>query len=309
MIDYDPHDWRSHLCDIRGSMVLEIMPRVMVCTAWGALITYLHQHHFQFVFPTNAHMMAGTVLGLLLVFRTNSSYDRFWEGRRMWGNIINETRNLGRAATVALIGTPELQNRIVRWTVAFCYAVQYQLRGVKGLHPIASELPEEEVEQVLKSKHLPTATARQVTAALNVARQQGLITPHVFVALDQNVQLLVDYAGSCERIHKTPLPFAYVVHLRRALIVYCYTMPFALVDLYGWWTIAAVFLLSYLFMGIEEIGVEIEDPFGSDDNDLPMDLFCQRIHEQLADLITADSTASVIATTESATVLAKITKA
>ena len=104
------------------------------------------------------------------------------------------------------------------------------------------------------------------------------------MSLDQNVQLLIDYFGACERIHKTPLPFVYVVHLRRALVLYCFTLPFALVDHYGWWAIPATLLVAYTFFGIEEIGVEIENPFGQDDNDLPLERFCETIERDLLEL-------------------------
>jgi putative membrane protein len=101
------------------------------------------------------------------------------------------------------------------------------------------------------------------------------------MTLDHNVQLLIDYMGACERIHKTPLPFAYVVHLRRALILYTATLPFALLKPFGWGSLVATFLIAYVLFGIEEIGVEIEDPFGVDDNDLPLERICETIQRDL----------------------------
>jgi putative membrane protein len=97
--------------------------------------------------------------------------------------------------------------------------------------------------------------------------------------------LLIDYIGACERIHKTPLPFAYVVHLRRALILYCITLPFALIESYGWSTVIDTLLIAYILFGIEEIGVEIEDPFGEDDNDLPLEKICATIEGNLLSVI------------------------
>jgi putative membrane protein len=105
------------------------------------------------------------------------------------------------------------------------------------------------------------------------------------MTLDNNVQLLIDYIGACERIHKTPLPFAYVVHLRRALILYCLTLPFALIESYGWSTVIDTLLIAYILFGIEEIGVEIEDPFGKDDNDLPLEQICATIERNLLSVI------------------------
>ena len=107
----------------------------------------------------------------------------------------------------------------------------------------------------------------------------------MFTTLDQNVQLLIDYLGGCERIHKTPIPYAYMVHVRRALIMYCGSLPFSLVKDFGWETVPAVVLLTYVFLGIEEIGVEIEDPFGEDENDLPLERICGTIERNLLELI------------------------
>jgi putative membrane protein len=99
--------------------------------------------------------------------------------------------------------------------------------------------------------------------------------------LDNNIQSLIDAVGGCERIRKTPLPFAYVVHLRRTLVIYCFTLPFALVESFGWWAVFDVALVAYMFFGIEEIGVEIEGPFGHDENDLPLKDICDTIHKNV----------------------------
>ena len=123
-----------------------------------------------------------------------------------------------------------------------------------------------------------------MTACLSEARERGAISEYVFVALDQNVQLLVNYLGACERIHGTPLPFAYMVHVRRVILLYCYSLPPALVKDFGWWTIPGTLFVAYALLGIEEIGVEIEDPFGTDDNDLPLEAFCETIRRNVEEM-------------------------
>jgi putative membrane protein len=235
--------------------------------------------------PTTIHVLIGTALGMLLVFRTNSSYDRYWEGRRMWGNIINESRNLARLGNTALAGVPEIRERLFTWLIAFPVAVMQQLRGrVTELGVAAEKLSDAERQQALDQQHVPLAVARQLTSCLEEARERGVISDHVFVALDQNVQLLVDYLGACERIHRTPMPFAYMVHVRRVILIYCYTLPFALMKDFGWWTIPATLFVAFTLLGIEEIGVEIEDPFGTDDNDLPLEQFCETIRRNVEEI-------------------------
>jgi putative membrane protein len=281
MIHYDPHKWLDHFFDIRGSLVREISLRVALCFIWTSAVVAFHFLVWPIAIPSLLHSLVGLALGLLLVFRTNASYDRFWEGRKLWGGIVNETRNIVREAAPLLRNNRELLFELTRWTALFPYAAASSLRGQNGLGPLAAGLPPAEVAAVDKSQHSALAVAARMTLALNRAREAGLISDIIYTNIDQNTRLLVDYLGGCERIRKTPLPFAYVVHLRRALVLYCYTLPFALVSSYGWYTIADVLVISYVFFGIEEIGVEIEGPFGNDDNDLPLEDICETIQRNV----------------------------
>ncbi len=310
MIQYDPHHWRSHLCDIRGSMVREIFARVTVCVVWSIVVVSLHkvgqtppmtfiedgheiisggpQNFLVFLgrtiplsIPLHGHTLIGVALGLLLVFRTNVSYDRFWEGRRQWGNIVNDSRNIGRLATSLLKEDRDLLDRLLLWTMAWSWSVKHRLRGKQSIDKIAAELPAPEVQEVEQAQHIPLAVSRKMTEQIDAAQRRGLISDVQQSLLDGSLQRLIDALGACERIHNTPLPFAYMVHLRRALIVYLFTLPMALVADFGWATVLAMLLIAYILLGVEEIGVEIEDPFGDDVNDLPLKTFCETITNNL----------------------------
>lgn len=289
MMKYDPHRWTDHLFDIEGSMVREILGRVSLCVLWSVVVVSFHmlmpEGWFDLAVPETAHALIGAALGLLLVFRTNSSYDRFWEGRKLWGGMVNETRNLARLSSTWIADRPDLVRRILLWTIAFPWCSMYRLRGSRELGDLRDELPPDQVAAVAAADHVPLAVARQITALIEEARSAGVISDIQQSQIDQNVQLLIDYLGGCERIRSTPLPYAYAVHLRRALIVYCFTLPLALVTRFGWDTIIATLLLAYVLFGIEEIGVEIEDPFGADDNDLPLDEICRNIEGNLRDIL------------------------
>lgn len=280
MIKYDPHTWFDHFFDFRGSLVKEIIGRVLFFTFWSACVALFHQHVMPVAVPATVHSLVGVAFGLLLVFRTNSSYDRFWEGRKLWGGIVNETRNLIRSSEAYLIKDPETRKKISLWMIGFVYSSMHSLRQKKDLGPVAKELDPKDVEAALTSVHPPLYCAGQISHALQMAKEKGTINSFEQIAIDNNVQLLIDFLGGCERIHKTPLPFAYVVHLRRALVIYCLTLPFALLGPEQIWLPALeTFILSYVFFGIEEIGVEIEDPFGEDENDLPLEEICASIEK------------------------------
>jgi ion channel-forming bestrophin family protein len=296
MIEYNPHDWRSHLLDIRGSLVREIFGRVSACVVWSAAVVATMRwldyasngkidHDLEILaIPITAHTLLGAALSFLLILRTNSSYDRFWEGRKLWGAIVNETRNLARLACVHLQSDVALRNNVVQWTIAFAYSCMHRLRHTTGLDEMQSRLGEDALA-ASAAEHVPLEISRRISALLRQAREQGLIGDYVMMQIDQNVQLLIDYVGGCERIHRTPLPFAYMVHLRRAIIVYTFTLPFALYKDFGWLAIVVTFLVAYLFYGIEEIGVTIEDPFEKEDNDLPLEQMCVTIDRNLSALI------------------------
>lgn len=285
---YDPNNWSSHLLDVEGSMVREIIARVMASVVWAAIVTVLYKIwptvFFKLPIPVTAHTLIGTALGLVLVFRTNSSYDRFWEGRKQWGGIVNECRNLARQASVWLAADPVLAREVITWTFALPYSIMQRLRAAAGLGTSLSDVAESDVHAVETSKHVPLAVTNLITSRLLVARQRGLIDGFQMKSMDYNIGLLIDYCGACERIRSTPLPFAYTVHLRRVLIVYCFTLPLALIKDFGWVTVPATLLISYILFGIEEIGVEIEDPFGLDTNDLPIQNYCRDIQSVLEDV-------------------------
>jgi putative membrane protein len=288
MTPYDPRKWTSHLLDIEGSMVREILGRVAASVVWSAIVTAAYMtgpdYIRQFSISSTAHALTGTVLGLLLVFRTNSSYDRFWEGRKQWGGIVNESRNLSRQVSVWLATDPALVREVISWVIAFPFATMQRIRGKEGLGLVVKDLDSTDVKAVESSRHLPLAIARIISSRLLAARDRSLIDGLQLASLDKNVQLLIDYCGACERIRTTPLPFAYAVHLRRVLIVYCFTLPLALVNEFGWATIPTSLVISYALFGIEEIGVEIEDPFGYTTNDLPVEKICSGIEEVLSEL-------------------------
>lgn len=281
MIDYDPHTWRTTFFAVRGSRLKVISFRSMIVTLGAVLVTALHV----FVEPVSfsnasiVHSMVGTALGLLLVFRTNQSYDRWWEGRRLWGAMVNTCRNLARSTSVHLASEPARLRRVLKLTQAFPEATTCVLRR-QSWTPTGLEA--DDAAAITLHNHLPTAICQRITFHLEAHRRAGLMADIVFTSIDQNAHQLVDIVGACERIHKTPLPFAYVVHLRRALVLYCATLPLALVSSFGWATVPIVFGVTYVLLGIEEIGVEIEDPFEGDENDLPLERITEGIQNAVS---------------------------
>ena len=282
MIDYDPRHWRSHFFDLRGSMVREIAYRVGLCALTAIAVSVAYHYHQDVAISDKPHQLLGPALSLLLVFRTNAANDRYWEGRRLWGGVVNTARNLRRKAAALLGNEPATVGRLVEWTIAFAWAMRAHLIEAKALGP-ATQLPAEDQARALAASHVPVLVAGEITAIVVDAHRRGALTDIQQQHLDADIQALIDHLGGCERIDQTPLPFPYAVHLRRALLLYCLSLPFALVSLFHEWTALVAVVVAYVLMGIEEIGSEIEGPFGTRVNDLPLDSICTRLEANLRD--------------------------
>lgn len=216
MVEYNPKRWSPQLLAVRGSIAPKIVIRVAIVVLWSAMVVLIHKHVRHLEIPPTVHTLVRLALGLLLVFRTNSSYERFWEGRKSWGRIINSSRNIARTAGSLLKTQRATLDLILLWTAAFPYASMNSLRKTRGLGPLEERLPP---AAVAEARGGPRALGRRTAnqPALARHRSDGTFAERCIIYLDDMVRRLVDEIGECERIQNTPLPFAYVVHLRRAL--------------------------------------------------------------------------------------------
>jgi len=277
---YHNDHWFHHLIACYGSVIPTIAPRVLIFVIWAAAVR-LFEYFLDWSpdISTSIHGVAGTALGLLLVFRTNSAYDRFWEGRKKWGMIINRTRDLARQA-VAWIDDERIVERIVRHTIAFAYACRAHLRASRNIDDVDDILSKQEFFAMANAEHIPLKATVVIAECIRKAKNEKKLGPYAAQSLDMNLTSLLDQIGACERIKKTPIPFSYVMHTRRFITIYLLTLPFALSTL-EWYMIPAVGGLSYAFLGIEAIAIEIEDPFQLGLNDLPLGGMCDTIRKNL----------------------------
>jgi ion channel-forming bestrophin family protein len=224
-------------------------------------------------FKPLGHTLIGVALGLLIVFRNNCSYDRYWEGRKLWGGIVNAARNLVRGAVVSVGEAKELANL----TAAYALALKQHLRSDKDLSEIQALVSPAVYEQVTAAANPPSLLALQLSGWIQARQGEGKLDSVTTQALEGHVRLFLDNQGGCERILRTPIPFAYAVHIKQLLMLYLITLPLILVGEMNWFAIPTVAAIAFGLLGIEEAGVEIEDPFGDDPNDLPVEAMCATI--------------------------------
>lgn len=287
--------FRDALC-IRGSVIPAVLPRAMLCGLFGVVVSGLYQAGVPVSLPVLASLIPNIVLGLMLVFRTNTAYERFWEGRKLWGTLVNTVRNLARQIWVVVDerteGDRQQKRETLKLLVAFAMATKLHLRGESVDSELQQLLSQSRYTTITTMHNPPLEIATWIGDYLQQQYHRDRINPYQLNSLHHLVNQMVDVLGGCERILKTPIPLAYAVHLKQLLLLYCLTLPFQLVAEVQWWTGPIVVLISFTLFGIEAIGIEIENPFGHDANDLPLDAICQTMGLNLEDLMTLSPTAA-----------------
>jgi putative membrane protein len=239
--------------------------------------------------------LIGFALSIFLGFRNNTAYDRWWEGRKLWGALINTTRSAARQILTLISEVPEgrtlsgsekkeivaLQRELVYRVIAFTHALRLSLREIDDLSDLAPFLPADEVDALKKETNRPSAISKGTGDRIQIAWSKGWVHPLHVGILEQSLVALTDIQGACERIKSTPIPLSYTTLIHRIVAVYCYGLPFGLVSEVGALTPIVVLVVSYAFFGLDTIGDEIEQPFGNDDNDLPLDQMSRLIEVNL----------------------------
>lgn len=284
MIIYEAKDWWGALKHFHTSFSIRVLlRRVGFVSLYGILLTLFDQHVIDVHLPFDGTLFSllGITLSLLLVFRTNTAYDRFWEGRRQWGSLVNYSRNLA-VLMDSLLPDDATTNRIyfARMLSNFALALKGHLRT--GVDFTELEDPSDgEIQNLPQYTHVPSRIAALLLRRMQTLRQDRLINDTDLISFRLYHQNLLDITGACERIKKTPIPFSYSFFIKLFITVYVLLIPFVLVQTYGYFAIVATTLAAYALIGIEMIGDEIEEPFGLDCNDLPLNQISQTIRRNM----------------------------
>jgi putative membrane protein len=282
-------NWFNIALRWRGSVVPEVLPRSLLCGLFGIFIYGLHLLNVKVSLPILGSLIPNIVLGLLLVFRTNTAYERFWEGRKAWGTLVNTVRNLSRQILVSITESnpKDHQAKIaaVKLLPAFAIALKLHLRSQPVNDELAVNLSPTQFNLLKTMNHPPLEIAFWINSYLQEQAHQKKLDLYQLSSMIQLLHQMVDVIGICERILRTPIPLAYSIHLKQLLMIYSLSLPFQMVDQLEWMTGPIVALISFTLLGIEEIGIQIEDPFGHDPNDLPLDAICNTMMRNIEDLI------------------------
>jgi putative membrane protein len=276
MIAYNPKNWFGLIFHAYSAQVFrKLFPALLAIGAYSAAVCYVELEWLES--PVNlantVHSLLGFVLSLFLVFRTNTAYDRWWEGRKQWGALVNVSRTL--AQRVRLVPDSSGQTPFRQGIPGFASALRHHLRGESA--PLPGD-----VEGV---SHAPNAWIASMGRQARVWRENRTITDHEHWLIEGNLERMTDVLGACERILKTPIPYSYSMFMKKFLFLYVVTLPIGFVGTFLWWTVPVVMAMFYVLVSIELIAEEIEDPFGVDENDLPLDGLCKTIATSTEELM------------------------
>jgi len=290
MIAYNPKSWIQLIFGFHKSDTFRILwKEILYMGAFTLVLAYVEINYF----PNTAvleklisvYSLIGFVISLLLVFRTNTAYDRWWEGRKKWGEIVNDTRNLAVKLSSILLENDD-RAYFSRMISNFVFAMKEQLRNGVDLDQL--ELTREEKVDLSRQLHIPSAISALLYKKVKQLRKEGKLTDFDFLSIDKNLNGLLDSMGACERIKKTPIPYSYSLFLKKFIFIYVTTLPFAFVNLFGYYSALIATFVFYVLVSMEVLAEEIEDPFGEDDNDLPTDDIALQIKNTVGQILSAN---------------------
>lgn len=253
-----------------------------------ALVVTLMEMHPTFppvAIPMTPYEVLGVALGALLVLRTNVGYERWWEARKLWGGIVNQCRNLAVQALSYGPDDPEWRRQIVAWTAAFAHVSRSSLRSERDLSAVERLLGTVAANRVAAADHMPLTVSLAIGRLLQQALDLGM-DRMAFTRAEEERARLTDHLGGCERILKTPIPVAYSVEIRRFIFLFLVTLPFGIISKVEWLTPIVVMLVALPILALDEIGVELQNPFAQSRlNHLPLNQICDGIERELTFLL------------------------
>ena len=292
MIVNPRQSWLRMLFTLQGTSISHTVYRIGFMTAWALLVTWLEIYFDvddDYTLTSTPFTLIGLALGIFLGFRNNAAYQRYWEGRTLLGRLVNSSRTWARQVPMYLTtSNPDeqtevdaLRKHLVVYTMAYVHALKNALRDDDPFPDLQSFLPPEEVDPLRTQRNIPAAMLHRMGVRLTNAWQRGWLTDYHYQNLDATLTSLTDIQGGCERVKNTPIPHAYSVLIHRTVAFYCFFLPFGIVKDVQWLTPLVVLLISHAFFGLDEIGDEIEEPFGVDDQDLPVAALAKTIEINL----------------------------
>lgn len=266
---------------------------LIAVTIYAIIIAVLYDsfHVTRITIPLSVPMVLGTVISLLLGFRSNQAYDRWWEARIIWGAIVNDGRTLARQILTFVDddynGTDiqQFRERFIRRQIAWNFALARHLRKEKPMTGLKSYMIQEELDIVARYTNAPASILELHGRDINYALQKGWINRYQQVELDRTVTRLCDSMGKCERIKNTVFPSTYSMYIHFAMNLFIALLPFGLIEFFGYMEVPMVIAIAASFMLIEKMAIHLQDPFENKPTDTPMTQISKNIEKDLKQML------------------------
>ncbi|MDJ0557414.1 MAG: bestrophin family ion channel [Microcoleaceae cyanobacterium MO_207.B10] len=292
-MNYPEKSWFSIAFDLKSSVIPNIWLRVLVIMLFALGVTIAHGNNLPMNQPILGSIIPGIVLGLLLVFRTNTAYDRYWEGRKLIGLISQISRSLAKNMMIFIPenNSEDYRKKIyhIQLLIALFISIKYHLRQETVNEEIKKFISEIQYLELINVKNMPLQIIKWLTIYFDELLKKKTINELTLITWNKQIEEIFIYFGGCERIASTPIPQAYSIHLKHLLVIYCFAIPFQCVAELSWWTIPVTGIISFALLGVEAIGLEIENPFGYDYNDLPLDKIATKMIEDIQEITDSGS--------------------
>ncbi len=292
MRSYNPKQWTGFLLDFHKTDTLrKLFPLLLAVAAYSWLIAFLEMEYFKLAENSQLknvsllHTLLGFAISMLLVFRTNTAYDRWWEGRKLWGSLVNNSRNFAIKLN-ALLQADDEQTRdfFVQIIPRFAHELTNHLLSEETRYSL-DQNPHPEIPDFDRNKHVPNQVASLIISRIMLLHIEKKISAEQLLFINAEASSFMDICGACERIKNTPIPYSYSSFIKKFILIYTLTLPVGYVFNLGYLVIPIVVLVFYALASLELIAEEIEDPFGRDENDLPMQKMADNIQRNVAEIL------------------------
>ncbi len=274
---------------ISGSITPKVIRKVLAMIVYSSIISYLHHYIPAIALPVGPFEYAGLVMGLILVFRVNAGYDRWWEARKIWGSIVNNSRNLVIIVTQYGKSSESLWKlKVANYIAALPFLIKNNLREINSIDEVRELIPNELLDKLTNAKHKPNFLIAEIAKELNIARLNGRLDDFAFMQAEQTRAGLLDCQGACERIKKTPIPYVMAVKSRRFILLFLIALPFAFLDLPSVINVLISGLVAYTLLSLDQIGLELQNPFSEKRlSHLPLGSICVSIRHNVLEITEA----------------------
>ncbi|WP_026764664.1 MULTISPECIES: bestrophin family protein [Sediminibacterium] len=292
MISYNPKEWIQSIFRFHKTDTLrQLFPLILGIGVFSWAIVFFEANYLRLSSSlyakniTMMHSLLGFAISMLLVFRTNTAYDRWWEGRKLWGSLVNNSRNLALKINCLLPSDDEKNRSFFKKIIPlFAHELKNHLQNEKTRLALDAA-PHPEISGFDSSKHIPNQIVALLYNKVHLLKRDQQISDFDVLFITQELQSFMDICGACERIKNTPIPYSYSAFIKKFIFLYIITLPLGFALSLGYITIPATIFISYVLASLELIAEEIEDPFGNDDNDLPMDRIAENINKNIQDIL------------------------